>query len=102
MSLLFGGRFIDALRKWNVGQQIRGRGRKRTWLSGTPTMGGVLIVGSVVCRLCSGAFVESVRLDHDYRDAVVCGDRLCRRLPEDGQAEEPWSNWPAKASRATD
>ncbi|MGI8897826.1 MAG: phospho-N-acetylmuramoyl-pentapeptide-transferase, partial [Pyrinomonadaceae bacterium] len=49
LSLLFGGRFIQALRKWNVGQQIREEGPQgHKAKRGTPTMGGVLIVGSVL------------------------------------------------------
>jgi len=49
ISLLFGGKLIDALRKWNVGQQIREEGPQAHLIKrGTPTMGGVLIVGSVV------------------------------------------------------
>lgn len=49
ISLLFGGKFIEALRKWNVGQQIREEGPQAHQAKrGTPTMGGVLIVGSVV------------------------------------------------------
>src|SRR5918993_4051378 len=49
LSLLFGGRLIEALRKWNIGQQIREEGPQgHIAKRGTPTMGGVLIVGSVV------------------------------------------------------
>src|SRR5215813_3426560 len=49
ISLLFGGRLIEALRKWNVGQQIREEGPQAHMIKrGTPTMGGVLIVGSVL------------------------------------------------------
>src|SRR5205807_110260 len=61
ISLLFGGRLIDALRRWNVGQQIREEGpQAHIAKRGTPTMGGVLIIGSVViatllwARLSSG------------------------------------------------
>ena len=55
LSLLFGGRFIQALRKWNVGQQIREEGPQgHKAKRGTPTMGGVLIVGSVLLSTCSG------------------------------------------------
>src|SRR5215813_5685355 len=61
ISLLFGGRLIDALRRWNVGQQIREEGPQAHMAKrGTPTMGGVLIIGSVVistllwARLSSG------------------------------------------------
>lgn len=49
ISLLFGGKFIEALRKWNIGQQIREEGPQAHMAKrGTPTMGGVLIVGSVL------------------------------------------------------
>ena len=46
---MFGGKFIEALRRWNVGQQIREEGPQGHQAKrGTPTMGGVLIVGSVL------------------------------------------------------
>ncbi len=49
ISLLFGGKFIEGLRKWNIGQQIREEGPQAHMAKrGTPTMGGVLIVGSVL------------------------------------------------------
>ena len=49
ISLFFGGKLIEALRKWNVGQQIREEGPQGHQVKrGTPTMGGVLIVGSVL------------------------------------------------------
>src|SRR5262245_43156363 len=49
ISLLFGGKLIEALRQWNVGQQIREEGPQGHMVKrGTPTMGGVLIVGSVL------------------------------------------------------
>jgi len=49
ISLLFGGRLIEALKQWNIGQQIREEGPQAHMVKrGTPTMGGVLIVGSVV------------------------------------------------------
>ncbi len=49
ISLIFGGRLIEALRKWNIGQQIREEGPQAHMAKrGTPTMGGVLIVGSVL------------------------------------------------------
>src|SRR5688500_14821031 len=49
LSLLFGGKFIQALRKWNIGQQIREEGPQgHKAKRGTPTMGGVLIVASVL------------------------------------------------------
>ena len=49
ISLLAGGRVIRALKSWNVGQQIREEGPQAHMAKrGTPTMGGVLIIGSVV------------------------------------------------------
>src|ERR1700682_171656 len=61
MSLLFGGKFIEALRKWNVGQQIREEGpRGHMAKRGTPTMGGVLIVGSVVVSTLLWARLSSL------------------------------------------
>jgi phospho-N-acetylmuramoyl-pentapeptide-transferase len=49
ISLLFGGKLIQALRRWNVGQQIREEGPQAHMVKrGTPTMGGILIIGSVV------------------------------------------------------
>src|SRR6202165_3982245 len=61
MSLLFGGKFIEALRKWNVGQQIREEGPQGHMAKrGTPTMGGVLIVGSVVVSTLLWAKLTSV------------------------------------------
>src|ERR1700694_3200498 len=61
MSLLFGGKFIEALRKWNVGQQIREEGPQAHMAKrGTPTMGGVLIVGSVVVSTLLWARLSSL------------------------------------------
>src|SRR5919108_600983 len=49
LSLLFGRKLIDSLRRWNIGQQIREEGPQAHMAKrGTPTMGGILIVGSVV------------------------------------------------------
>jgi len=61
ISLLFGGKFIQALRKWNVGQQIRAEGPQAHMAKrGTPTMGGVLIVGSVVISTLLWARLSSL------------------------------------------
>src|SRR5918998_2175069 len=49
ISLVFGGRVIRMLREMNVGQQIREEGPQAHMAKrGTPTMGGVLIIGSVL------------------------------------------------------
>jgi phospho-N-acetylmuramoyl-pentapeptide-transferase len=61
ISLLFGGRLIQALKSWNVGQQIREEGPQGHMAKrGTPTMGGVLIVGSVVISTLLWAKLSSV------------------------------------------
>src|SRR3569832_363266 len=61
ISLLFGGKLIDALRTWNVGQQIREEGPQgHQVIRGTPTMGGVLIVGSVLISTLLWARLSSV------------------------------------------
>lgn len=49
ISLIFGRRVIRALRNWNIGQQIREEGPQGHMAKrGTPTMGGVLIISSVL------------------------------------------------------
>src|SRR4030088_2363382 len=61
LSLLFGGKLIQALRRWHVGQQIREEGPKAHMAKrGPPTMGGVLIVGSVVISTLLWARLSSV------------------------------------------
>ena len=61
ISLFFGGKLIDALRQWNVGQQIREEGPSAHQTKrGTPTMGGVLIVGSVLISTLLWARLSSV------------------------------------------
>ena len=63
LSLVFGGRLIRALRRWNVGQQIREEGPQgHKAKRGTPTMGGVLIVGSVLISTLLWARLTSVYL----------------------------------------
>jgi phospho-N-acetylmuramoyl-pentapeptide-transferase len=61
LSLLFGGKAIEKLRRWNIGQQIREEGPQGHMAKrGTPTMGGVLIVGSVVISTLLWARLTSV------------------------------------------
>ena len=61
LSLLFGGKLIRALKTWNVGQQIREEGPQGHMAKrGTPTMGGVLIVSSVVISTLLWARLSSV------------------------------------------
>jgi phospho-N-acetylmuramoyl-pentapeptide-transferase len=61
LSLMFGGQLIKALRRWNVGQQIREEGPQAHMAKrGTPTMGGVLVVGSVIISTLLWAKLSSV------------------------------------------
>ena len=61
ISLFFGGRLIEALKQWNVGQQIREEGPQAHQVKrGTPTMGGVLIVGSVLISTLLWARLNSL------------------------------------------
>ncbi|HEY0547894.1 MAG TPA: phospho-N-acetylmuramoyl-pentapeptide-transferase [Pyrinomonadaceae bacterium] len=61
ISLVFGGKVITALRNWNVGQQIREEGPQAHMAKrGTPTMGGVLIIVSVLISTLLWARLSSV------------------------------------------
>src|SRR5215212_3155604 len=61
ISLVFGGRVIQALKNWNVGQQIREEGPQAHMAKrGTPTMGGVLIIGSVIISTLLWAKLSSL------------------------------------------
>ncbi len=49
ISLLFGRRAINALKRWNIGQQIRAEGPEAHMAKqNTPTMGGLLLIASVI------------------------------------------------------
>jgi phospho-N-acetylmuramoyl-pentapeptide-transferase len=49
ISLLFGRRVINALKRWNIGQQIREEGPQAHMAKqNTPTMGGLLLIASVI------------------------------------------------------
>lgn len=61
ISLLFGKQVIEALRRLKVGQEIREEGPKAHMAKrGTPTMGGVLIVGSVLISIMLWARLSSL------------------------------------------
>jgi phospho-N-acetylmuramoyl-pentapeptide-transferase len=61
LSLIFGGKLIRSLKAWNIGQQIREEGPQGHLAKrGTPTMGGVLIVGSVIISTLLWAKLSSV------------------------------------------
>src|SRR2546421_11137886 len=49
ISLVFGRKVIGGLKKWNIGQQIREEGpQAHIAKRETPTMGGLLIIASVI------------------------------------------------------
>jgi phospho-N-acetylmuramoyl-pentapeptide-transferase len=61
ISLVFGGRVIRRLRELNVGQQIREEGPQGHMAKrGTPTMGGILIIGSVLISTLLWARLSSL------------------------------------------
>lgn len=61
ISLVFGGKAIEALKNWNIGQQIREEGPQGHMAKrGTPTMGGVLIIVSVLISTLLWARLSSV------------------------------------------
>jgi len=61
ISLLFGRRFINALKRWNIGQQIREEGpQAHIAKRDTPTMGGLLVIASVVISTLLWARLSSV------------------------------------------
>ncbi len=74
--------------KWNVGQQIREEGPQGHQVKrGTPTMGGVLIVGSVLISTLLWARLSSVYVwTAMIATLAVRRHRFCRRLLEDGEA----------------
>lgn len=61
ISLVFGKRVIQLLKNWNVGQQIREEGPQAHMAKrGTPTMGGVLIIASVLISTLLWAKLSSL------------------------------------------
>ena len=61
ISLVFGGRVIESLRRLKYGQEIREEGpQSHQAKRGTPTMGGVLIIGSVVLSTLLWARLNSL------------------------------------------
>ncbi|MCL2443766.1 MAG: phospho-N-acetylmuramoyl-pentapeptide-transferase, partial [Treponema sp.] len=52
ICFIFGGRIIELLKKMKIGQSIRDDGPKTHLIkSGTPTMGGIFIILSVVIAI---------------------------------------------------
>lgn len=60
ISLLFGRYAINALKNWNIGQQIREEGpQAHIAKSNTPTMGGLLVIASVIISTLMWARLSS-------------------------------------------
>ena len=61
LSLLFGGKVIEGLKSWNIGQQIREEGpQAHIAKRDTPTMGGLLMFASVLISTLLWARLTSV------------------------------------------
>jgi phospho-N-acetylmuramoyl-pentapeptide-transferase len=61
IALLFGRRVINAMKRWNIGQQIREEGpQAHITKRDTPTMGGLLIIASVIISTFLWARLSSV------------------------------------------
>src|SRR2546425_5301201 len=61
ISLLFGRKVIESLKSWNIGQQIREEGpQAHIAKRDTPTMGGLLVIASVVISTLLWARLSSV------------------------------------------
>jgi phospho-N-acetylmuramoyl-pentapeptide-transferase len=61
ISLLFGRKLINALKRWNIGQQIREEGpQAHIAKRDTPTMGGLLLIASVLISTLLWARLSSV------------------------------------------
>src|SRR5204863_7202531 len=61
IALLFGRRLINGLKDWNIGQQIREEGpQAHIAKRDTPTMGGLLIIASVLISTLLWARLSSV------------------------------------------
>jgi phospho-N-acetylmuramoyl-pentapeptide-transferase len=61
ISLLSGRKLINALKRWNIGQQIREEGpQAHISKRDTPTMGGLLVIASVVFSTLLWAKLSSV------------------------------------------
>src|SRR5437763_10478674 len=63
ISLMFGSRMIARLKEFQIGQQIREEGpRSHQAKRGTPTMGGVLIIASVVVSTVLWADLKNLNI----------------------------------------
>ena len=79
ISLFFGGKLIEALKQWNVGQQIREEGPQGHHGQTRHADDGRCADSRIGFDLdfALGAIVERLCLDGDDRDAAVRCDRFC-------------------------
>ena len=74
ICFVFGGRIIEFLRRLKIGQSVREDGPQTHLLkSGTPTMGGIFIIFSVVVSmLLWGNYHNRAIMDNNGRFHRVC------------------------------
>ncbi len=82
LCLALGPWLIAKLREFQIGQYIREEGPKSHMKkAGTPTMGGILIIISILIpTLLWANLVESVRVDRDVQPGELRADRFLGRL----------------------
>ena len=99
ISFVVGPRMIAWLARMKIGQSVRDDGPQTHLVkAGTPTMGGALILVSiVVTTLLWGDLDEPLRLGRAARDGRLRRDRLGRRL---AQGRPPQSEGPVGAHEA--
>ena len=102
LCLVLGPWLIAKLRQFQIGQIIREEGPKsHQKKAGTPTMGGVLIVISIVVpTLLVGEPRQRLRLDRDVQHRGLRRDRLLGRLLQSPQAPQPGAHGAAQVRRA--
>ncbi len=102
IALFIGPWVIQKLREFQIGQYVREDGpQSHLKKTGTPTMGGVLIVHRH--SAAHGAVVrsrQSVCLDHGFFHAGLRRHRLCRRLHQGGPAAQPGPDGARQAALA--
>ncbi len=94
IALFIGPWVIQKLREFQIGQYVREDGpQSHLKKTGTPTMGGVLIVIAIL--LPDGAVVrpqQSVCVGGGVFHACLRRHRLCRRLHQGGHSGAAWAS----------
>ena len=106
-AIVIGPKFIERLRARDLGQQIREEGPATHRVKqGTPTMGGVLILGSALIPFLLLSQYTYEGLTVLFVTVGCAGDRLRGRLPEGAAPSLPGSpgaledgrSWPSSPS----